>query len=108
MTLHLQACHGDYANGNNWTSGWHWHWVFQADAVVGTDAGSLAVQCNPMVDENHRTPLDFVCESRLDAGVWKKTLLAPSVLMDRRHSFTTIALLPSRQSLPELLGIMRC
>lgn len=108
MAMHLQACHGGSANADNWPSGWHWHWSFQVDTDFVANQEASNVQCHLSPNEVSQAASTFVCESKLDAWVWKTTLSRPLVSIDRRHSFTNIALLSSRQSLPELFGILRC
>lgn len=108
MAMHLQACHGGSANADNWPSGWHWHWSFQVDTDLVANQEISTAQCHLSLNDVSQVASTFVCESKLDTWVWKTTLSRPLVSIDRRHSFTNIALLSSRQSLPELFGILRC
>ncbi len=108
LAVHLQTFHGGFTNADNWPSDWHWHWVYQVDTITGANDSSSRTQCDRLVDITNRDACVHPCGSRLDAWVWKNTIISPSVPMNRRHSFMTIGLLASRHSLPELLGVIRC
>ncbi len=108
MLLHFQTCHGGLANVDHWPSGWHWHWVLQMDTFIGGHDVGSKTQCDLVVDNTNFVACVLPCESKLDAWVWESTTISPSVPPSHRHSFTTIGLLASCHSLPELLGVIRC
>ena len=108
MALHLQTCHGGDANSGNWPSGWHWHWRFQVGSGIALHDGIATTQCDLILKESAQAPSNLDCESQWDAWVWKASVSTPPIPIDRRRSFTTTALLSSRQSLPALFGILRC
>ena len=108
MTSHLQIYHGGVDNAKNWPEGWHLHWVFSAN-------GEIVAGCNLTTAGNHR--MASSCSDELLDGVpvslpisWTLGQLFYHQLLpdEHQHSFLTVALLHSRLSLPELLGIMRC
>lgn len=108
LSEHLQSCHDGIGDNENLTNGWHWHWVFRANSLDGIgDADDADLSRSAITCPDHAVA-DQEIPSPLYAWVWKATLVTPTVSIDRGNSFNTAALLASRQSLPELLGIIRC
>lgn len=108
MMLHLQTCHGGFGNVCNWPTGWHWHWVMQLESGLGGNDAVSRIQCEPLVERTNRDVCCHPLKEPLDTWLGEDPSISPSVPMHRRHSFTTIGLLASRHSLPELLGVIRC
>ncbi len=108
MARHLVCYHGGFSNSENWPNDWHWHWVYPTDHCGQLDGDDAQLRTDQIVMGR---PLDtFVLPriSPLDCIASKVRLARPSIPLHRQHSFQCVALLHSRQSLPELLGVTRC
>lgn len=108
MTAHLQHCHGGFACSESWPTDWHWHWVSLADGYVGLGSEDVLVQAESMVAGQCQRVNQPMWLCYLETRTLKQTFLLPSPCTNWAHSFQNVALLNSRQSLPELLGIIRC
>jgi len=114
MTPHFQLCHGGTDSANNWPSGWHWHWVFPPNGEIASGCELMSAGCDRMLSDCMDDFFGKDVISQLDpwklwdfCRLWQLRCLE-AIPNARQHSFQTVALLQSGQSLPELLGIMRC
>lgn len=107
MVQHLQSHHGGVANARNWPEDWHWHWVYPADGYIGLGGEEIVATTEPMLPSQ---PFNL---PEMPRGCWIDSLTPDRassfarIPEHRRYSFQSVALLHSRQSLPELLGIMQ-
>lgn len=108
LTWHLQCHHGGFANSDNWPTDWHWHWVFPSHGDVAVGGEVLVVQADQMVSGQRIDWLEPACVLRLECMSQQHLTVRLSIPANRQHSFQHVALLHSRQSLPELLGVIRC
>tara|TARA_A100001391_G_scaffold200756_2_gene186010 strand:- start:722 stop:1183 length:462 start_codon:yes stop_codon:yes gene_type:complete len=108
MACHLAFYHGGFSNSENWPNDWHWHWVYPAEHGGQTDVDNLRLSTGPMVVGRPLVPLAPPQISMLDCVQSTACFVRPSIPCQRQHSFQGAALLRSRQSLPELLGVIRC
>lgn len=107
LVEHLKFHHGGLENAANWPEDWHWHWSFSRDGYVGLSGEQI-------VSQSERMPFVQRCELPEAVYVYwvgisespKASQLA-TIPENRRYSFQSVALFDSRQSLPELLGVMR-
>jgi hypothetical protein len=107
LLQHLQAHHGGLENCPTQPDDWHWHWVFPGDDYVGlggepvaaVDDVMLLMSCVDLFEPVHACFVEWLA---IDPAI--SLAKAPR---DRQYSFQSVALMHSRQSLPELLGIMR-
>lgn len=108
LLRHLCLHHGGLANAAQWPDDWHWHWVYPGDAYVGlggeqatTDADwysvAPSVEMPTLGGESLGQPAS---SARIDSR--------PRLPRHLRYSFLSVAVLHSRQSLPEFLGVIRC
>ena len=108
LTWHLQCHHGGFANSDSWPTDWHWHWVFPADGCIGLGGEILAVQADQIMPRQRIAWLEATCVLPLEYVSQQQLVVRPSLTANCQHSFQHVALLHSRQSLPELLGVIRC
>ncbi len=108
LVQHLQLHHGGFANAQNWPDDWHWHWVCPGNGYVGVDGEEVVANTVPILSDPQIPLPEAAYWCRIDTGVLNRASLRPSIPEHRRHSFQFVALMHSRQSLPELLGIIRC
>lgn len=108
MAAHLQHCHGGFACSESWPTDWHWHWVSPADCYGTLGSEDVLVQAESMMAGQCQRGIEPMCLCCLETRTLKLSLLLPAPCTNRAHSFQNVALLNSRQSLPELLGIIRC
>ncbi len=108
MALHLQCCHGGVACSDSWPTDWHWHWVFPANGYIDLESEGTLAHANSMVAGQCVGLIEPMCLSYLATRTLKQSSSPPWAYTNRAHSFQNVALLNSRQSLPELLGIIRC
>jgi len=108
LTLHFQIYHGGPDNAGNWPEGWHLHWGFPANGESLKCCDATVFGGEIMLFSCVHDPLDGLEVSHLNSWKFWRFFCHESVPDERQHSFLTVALLHSRQSLPELLGIMRC
>ncbi len=108
MTMHLQLYHGGAENANNWPSRWHLHWVFQPSGQLAIGDDLAIAHDAPMVSSRVDDLFDTVGLSQLDSRLHQQLYVQLVIPDECQNSFQTVALLLSRRSLPELLGIMRC
>lgn len=107
MTLHLQIYHGGLDNEKNWPKGWHLHWGFpqHGENVTVCDVTTTG---DRMLSSCAKDLFEGIDLSQLNScKLWPLVYHQP-LSKARQHSFLTVAFLHSEQSLPELLGIMRC
>ncbi len=108
MARHLQCCHGGFSNSGNWPNDWHWHWVYPTNPCGQLDFDEAQGRADQMVTGR---PVDTFVSPRiclLDGLASSVRPVRPLIPLPRRYAFQTVALLHSRQSLPELLGVVRC
>lgn len=108
MAVHLQYCHGGVADSECWPTDWHLHWIYPADGYIGLGSEHVLVQADAMNVARGQGEIAPMYLSYLATRTLKQSLLPPMPRMNRARSFQNVALLNSRQSLPELLGIIRC
>jgi hypothetical protein len=107
LAEHLQRHHGGWENAANWPQDWHWHWTFSADRSIGLGVDQTDRLANCNLADRHCQATDLVCLYRFGGLNLQCEHRLTKVPSDRQYSFQAVALLASRQSLPELLGIMR-
>ena len=108
LAVHLETCHGGHENAQNWPKGWHWHLHFQSDDSGQCSAGLSALELEEVLESS--------TESVYEVDPWRQIahrespddIIASCHRMNRPLTFTTVALLNGRQSLPELFCIIRC
>lgn len=108
MDCHLKCHHGGFENSDRWPADWHWHWVFPMDGHEDLGGVELMVQTEQFSPGQR---VDFpvsACVLRLESVSLKQFFARPCLPANRQHSFQNVALLHSRQSLPEFLGVVRC
>ena len=108
MACHLKCHHGGFENSDRWPTDFHWHWVFPMDGHEGLGGAELAVQADQIAPGQRLELPGPACILRLECVSLKQFFARPSLPASRQHSFQNVALLHSRQSLPELLGVVRC
>lgn len=108
LARHLQSHHGGLATSDLLPTQWHWHWVFPGDGYDGLGDEEIVAQADQMVRGQPMDSLEPAHLVRLQYVSPKESSVRPSVRIKRQPSFQHVALLHSRQSLPEYLGIIRC
>ncbi|MEO8268905.1 MAG: hypothetical protein ABI557_04235 [Aureliella sp.] len=108
MVLHLQLYHGGIDNANNLPSGWHWHWVLPPNGQLRTGCDLTSARRDRMLSSRADDLFGGIVVPHLDFWQHRLSYCKLVILDKHQHSFQTVALLHSGQSLPELLGIMRC
>ncbi|TWT75074.1 hypothetical protein CA85_03620 [Allorhodopirellula solitaria] len=110
LAWHLHCYHGGCAEAGDRSSDWHWHWVYPADHYANLEVGDVPQCVAPVVTGRLDAPLASPGISSLDCLTSKdwRTLDRPSLPPQRQLSFQSAAVLHCRQSLPELLGVIRC
>jgi len=108
MTSHLQIYHGGVENAKNWPEDWHVHWVFPSNGEIVAGCSISTVGSHRMVSSCCDDLFNGVFVSEPISWTLCELIYHQSLPEELQHSFLTVALLHSRQSLPELLGIMRC
>ena len=103
---HLQAYHGGLENAFGGPEDWHWHWVYPGDGYIAMDGEQFAADRQEMLSfEAAFVPaINVQCVEVLSP---ERDVAISKIPEFRHRSFQSVALLNSRQSLPELLGIMR-
>lgn len=106
VVLHLEQHHGEQSGMQSDPRGWHWHWVCPGDRYVGP-VGEVVVASGDDLIPGPTVDLPSLTEHRLIAFL-EADRGNPLVKLPLRcrYSFQCVALLGSRQSLPELLGTM--
>lgn len=108
LAVHLETCHGGYDNVKNWPKGWHWHLHFQVDDSGQGSSGLSACELEEVLE----SPIESAHEAhrRRQIGYWESPddIFATCHRTNRSLTFTTMALLNGRQSLPELFCVIRC
>jgi len=106
IVRHLDHHHGGLTNAWDWPDDWHWHWVFPGNDYVGLGF-EQAIDINEQMlpDQSAELP-ELVCSSLIQwlADSTRSMVKIPKC---RQYAFQSVAQMHSRQSLPELLGIMR-
>ncbi len=109
LCQHLSSQHGCWSSGHCDLDGWHIHWVLRSEAFAGINCEELILQTECTLDPANSNEC-FAPEPQIaldgnaiapDQGRWE-------IQNDLLRSFQLVGLLQSRQSLPELLGVMRC
>lgn len=108
MAWHLKCHHGGCENSGHWPTDWHLHWVFPMDGHQGLGGSEWVVQSDQMASAQQMDLPGPACISRLECVSSKQYFAKPSLPANCQHSFQNVAILHSRQSLPELLGVVRC
>ncbi len=108
MERHLQCFHGGVACTECWSTDWHWHWVFPASGFIDVGSEGILAHSRSMIAGQWVGLIHPMCLSYLATRTWKPSTSPLWTYTNRAHSFQNVALLNSRQSLPELLGIIRC
>lgn len=107
LVQHLELHHGGLENARHWPEDWHWHWSLSGDGYVGLIGEQVVAESEGLLDRRSWDLPLSVCSflvSRIDLGLEPRlATISPC----RQYSFQSVALLHSRQSLPELLGVMR-
>ncbi len=108
LVQHLHEHHGGFLNADHWPDGWHWHWFYPGDACIEVGGEELTAPADEMLT-GPRFQLPAVQHwCQFDSSILSRSMLRPKIPEHRRYSFQYVALVHSRQSLPELLGIIRC
>ncbi len=108
MSLHLQFYHGGIDNAKNWPNGWHLHWVFPSNGQIEADCEMTNGHDDQMLADLPGDLFNTDVVSVLESWQIWRLCLRQSIPNDPHYSFQTVALLHCGQSLPELLGVMRC
>ena len=108
MALHLQSCHGGFECSDSCPTDWHWHWMFPVHGYIDLGSEGVLAQSESMIAGEHAAVIEPMCLSYLATRTLKQSFLLPSPRTNCAHSFQNVGLLNSRQSLPELLGVIRC
>jgi hypothetical protein len=109
LVEHLEFEHGGLDNACNWPDGWHWHWSYSRLSFVGLDGEHGVADPDGVLSErpDELEPRDLACAYRTGGLDVAREAQLGKIPPHRQYSFQSVALLSSRQSLPELLGIMR-
>ncbi len=108
MMQHLQEHHGGFCNADHWPDDWHWHCFYPGCSCLGVGGEDLTAPAEEMLTgPRFELPaVELWCQ--FDSSILSRAKLRPKIPEHRRYSFQYVALVHSRQSLPELLGIIRC
>lgn len=107
LLQHLQAHHGGLAKCQHQPDDWHWHWVFPGDDYLGLGSEPIAAADDTMLPMSCVDLFEPVHACFVEWLTIDPAISLAKVPGDRQYSFQSVALMHSRQSLPELLGVMR-
>ena len=107
LVQHLVNHHGGFANAGEWPTQWHWHWVYTGDGYIGLTGEEVVSTGEQSISRPSFVLPELDGVNPIESLPLHRVGSLAQVIAHRGYTFQSVALMHSRQSLPELLGIMR-